>query len=192
MDLPAILAIIGGIALLVGVLGGGVEAKEIKIPSISRQARNLATILGVVLIGISILTYFLKPLNAQGVDIPIPPSTDIALTSTEALQINQKAICGVLQLDAIRPSAILENETREYRLIGAGFCEDTSISIATGAFVGNDPAKSANGLPIEVSSDGTWLTVYIYTIFAPDQNSVEVTVRNPDGNSASLLVNYQR
>jgi hypothetical protein len=192
MDLPAILALIGGIALLVGILGGGVEAKEIKIPSISRQTRNLSTILGIVLIGISVFTYLLKPLNAQGVNTPTPAPTDIALTSTEASQINQKALCGILKLDAVRPSAILENETREYKLIGAGFCEDTSISIATGAFVGNDLQNPANGLPIEVASDGTWLTVYIYTISAPDQIGVEITFKNPDGNSASLLVNYQR
>jgi len=57
MDLPAILAIIGGIALLVGILGGGVEVKGIKIPSISRQARNLSTMLGIFLIGISIFTF---------------------------------------------------------------------------------------------------------------------------------------
>jgi hypothetical protein len=98
MDLPAILALIGGIALLVGILGGGVEAKEIKIPSISRQTRNLSTILGIVLIGISVFTYLLKPLNAQGVNTPTPAPTDIALTSTEASQINQKALCGILKL----------------------------------------------------------------------------------------------
>lgn len=190
MDLPAILAVIGGIALLVGILGGGVEAKEIKIPSVSKQTRNLSTVLGIVLIGISILTYFLKPLNDPGGNTSAP--TDTALTSTEASQMDQKAICGTLKLDAIRPSAILENETREYKLIGTGFCEDTSISIATGAFVGNDLQNPANGLPIEVSSDGTWLTVYIYTISAPDQNNVKITVKNPDGNSASLLIGYQR
>jgi hypothetical protein len=192
MDLPAILAIIGGVALLIGILGGGVEAKEVKIPSISRQSRNLSTISGIVLIGISVFAYYFNPLNSQELDTSTPVSTEIILTSTAESQIDQKAVCGALKLDAIRPSAILENETREYKLIGAGFCEDTSISIAVGAFVGNDPKSSPNGLPIKVSSDGTWLTVYITPVSAPNETNVEITVRNPDGNSASLFVGYQR
>jgi N-acetylneuraminic acid mutarotase len=81
MDLPAILAIIGGIALLVGILGGGVEAKEIKIPSISRQARNLSTVSGIVLIGISIFTYLFKPLNLQEVQ-EANPLTPTAFSNT--------------------------------------------------------------------------------------------------------------
>lgn len=190
MELPAILAIIGGVALLVGILGGGVEAKEIKIPSISKQARNLSTISGIVLIGISVFAYFFNPLPIQVLSTLSPASTEIILTSTTESQ--EKAICGTLRIDAIRPSAILENETREYKIIGAGFCEDTSISIATGAFVGNDPGSSPNGSPIEVSDDGAWLTVYISPISAPNKTNVEIIITNPDGNSASLFVGYQR
>jgi hypothetical protein len=78
MELPAILAIIGGIALLVGILGGGVEAKEIKIPSMSRQARNVSTVLGLVLIGTAIFTYIFKPSSLQaGPTTPLASSTTI-------------------------------------------------------------------------------------------------------------------
>lgn len=85
MDLPAILAIIGGIALLVGILGGGVEAKEIKIPSISRQAQSLSSVLGIALIGISIFIYlFLSPTTQQEnvTDSPTMTATGIATQIT--------------------------------------------------------------------------------------------------------------
>jgi hypothetical protein len=118
--------------------------------------------------------------------------TAIPLAATEILQPDQQAKCGTLKLEAILPSTIVENEMREYKLIGAGFCGDTSISIATLAFVGNDPQNTPNGLPSKVSSDGTWMTVYINPTSAPDQNGVEVQVKNPDGNSASLFAGYQR
>lgn len=78
MDLPAILAIIGGIALFVGILGGGIEVKEIKIPSISRQARNLSTFSGIILIGISIYTYSIsQPLTQE-----ITPTNPTAISTT--------------------------------------------------------------------------------------------------------------
>lgn len=54
MNLPVIFAIAGCAALLVGLFGGGVKAKEIVIPKISTLPRILSSVAGLVLIGIAI------------------------------------------------------------------------------------------------------------------------------------------
>lgn len=56
MDVSAIIAIIGGIALLVGVFGGGIEAKEIKIPPIQATFRVISFALGIILILVAVIT----------------------------------------------------------------------------------------------------------------------------------------
>lgn len=123
---------------------------------------------------------------------PITASpTAITMPTTEILQPNQQAKCGTLKLDTISPPAVLENESREYKLIGSGFCNDTAIFISGYAWVGNSP-QSTNSQPVEVSSDGNLLTVYINPVPDLDKSGVYLTVENPDGNTASLYVNYQR
>lgn len=75
MDVSAIIAIIGGIALLVGVFGGGIEAKEIKIPPIHAIFRVIAFAVGVILILVAVITS--KPdLLAL---LPAQPSSTIAI-----------------------------------------------------------------------------------------------------------------
>lgn len=50
MDVSAVIAVIGGIALLVGIFGGGVEAEKIKIPTINSWVRVISVITGIALI----------------------------------------------------------------------------------------------------------------------------------------------
>jgi hypothetical protein len=199
MNVPTVIAVVGGIALLIGIFGGGIEAERIKIPIINSRIRVFSTITGIVLIAVAVLLSAFSPAQLS-TTLPAPPSqppsTEIATETekapTETLQVTQTATCGTLKLDAIRPLAILENEIREYKLIGSGFCGDTAITVSVGAFVGNNPNVYPNSQPIEVSSDGTWITVYIKPISAPDQNGLYVNVENPDGNYASLFVGFQR
>ena len=160
----------------------------ISIQQVTVRKGRKTWILGFVfaLLGIWLL------LPELGTSTPTTASpTAIALATTEILQPGQKAKCDTLKLDAISPPAVLENQTREYKLIGSGFCNDTKITISGYATSGNSP-QSDNTQPIEVSSDGTWLTVYIYHVLDPDQSSGYVMVTNPDGNTASLYVNYQK
>jgi len=70
MDVPAIVAIIGGIAFLVGLLGGGIKAVQIEIPQLPRWLRLLSSLTGVVLIGIAIWLSFATP--ASQTLIPTP------------------------------------------------------------------------------------------------------------------------
>ncbi len=68
-----ILAIAGSVALLVGLFGGGVKAKEIEVPKISTLARIFSSLVGIILIGIAIKLP--DPLSPTGTSaIPsIPP-----------------------------------------------------------------------------------------------------------------------
>lgn len=177
-----ILLAVGGFMILAGF--GVISVNQV---TVQQGRRTWAIGIAFALFGIILL---LPELRTSTPTTASP--TAIALSTTETLQPAQQAKCGTLKLEAILPSAIVENEMREYKLIGAGFCSDTAISIATLAFVGNDPQNTPNGLPSRVSSDGTWMTVYIKPTSAPDQNGVDVQVQNPDGNSASLFVGYQR
>jgi hypothetical protein len=127
-----------------------------------------------------------------GLDTVKTIGTATEVTYKETPQATSKALCGSLKLDAVRPPAILENEVREYKLIGSGFCSDTSITISARAFVGNNLNNYPNSQPIKVSDDGTWMTVYMKPVSSPDQNGVYINVQNPNGNSASLFVGFQR
>ena len=82
MTLPVILAIAGCAALLAGLFGGGVKAKEIVIPKLSTLPRILSSLAGLVLIGVAIRVS----------SIPIPSTevvpTQIPLTEVTFTQIS--------------------------------------------------------------------------------------------------------
>ena len=75
MTLPIVLAVAGSIALLIGLFGGGVKAKEIEVPKLSVWPRILSSIIGTVLIGIAIKL----PNPPQSTE----PSTLMVLPATE-------------------------------------------------------------------------------------------------------------
>jgi hypothetical protein len=50
MTLPLVLTVAGCIALLVGLFGGGIKAKEIELPTISIAPRIFSTVIGIALI----------------------------------------------------------------------------------------------------------------------------------------------
>lgn len=67
MTVPVILAIAGVVALLVGILGGGIKAKEIEISALSNSSRIIASVLGVIFIILSVI------MSIPGVMDNIPP-----------------------------------------------------------------------------------------------------------------------
>jgi hypothetical protein len=69
MTLPIILAIAGSVALLVGLFGGGIKAKEIEVPKISILARIFSSLVGIVLI-------------VTAIRFPNPPQSTEQPTST--------------------------------------------------------------------------------------------------------------
>jgi len=73
MTLPIVLAVAGSIALLIGLFGGGVKAKEIEVPTLARGPRILSSLVGIILIGIAIrLSGLLEP-TALPASTPTPP-----------------------------------------------------------------------------------------------------------------------
>jgi tetratricopeptide (TPR) repeat protein len=80
MEVPAIIAIIGGIAFLVGLLGGGIKAVQIEIPQLPRWLRFLSSLTGVVLIGIAIWLSFL----VSGVPTVQPTATGPSIATASA------------------------------------------------------------------------------------------------------------
>lgn len=54
MALDTLIAIFGGLLLFIGILGGGFELKELRIPKIADAARILCSIVGIVFILVGI------------------------------------------------------------------------------------------------------------------------------------------
>jgi hypothetical protein len=60
MTVPVVLAVAGVIALLAGILGGGIKMRDLEIPSMPKTVRIPVCIIGAILVGIAILL-FIKP-----------------------------------------------------------------------------------------------------------------------------------
>jgi rhamnose transport system substrate-binding protein len=93
MDVAAIIAIIGGIAFIVGLFGGGLEAKEIKIPKIAGSLRALSMLVGIGFIGVAVwLSYSDRVLpTSPSTSVAAVTHTSIASTLTEASTAEIKA-----------------------------------------------------------------------------------------------------
>ena len=77
MDAPAIVAIIGGIALLAGIFGG-IRAKDITVSALPRSIRIISSLLGVMLIGVSVFLSLPKSMQSMAstqTPSPLPTST---------------------------------------------------------------------------------------------------------------------
>lgn len=83
MTLQIVLAIAGSIALMIGLFGGGLKAKEIEIPTLARGQRILSGLVGIALIGVSI---WLSILNTN-VSAEIPTSTPVPAAGPATAQI---------------------------------------------------------------------------------------------------------
>ena len=70
LNVATVIAIVGGIAFIVGLFGGGIKLKEVQIPVIPAPLRFLSIIAGGILIGIAVW-------------FPTSPATPSLLTSTK-------------------------------------------------------------------------------------------------------------
>ena len=78
MTIQVVLAIAGCFALLVGIFGGGVQAKEVTVPKISTLTRITSSIIGVILIGIAIWLYTSNSFTSQPqTELQINPQTTL-------------------------------------------------------------------------------------------------------------------
>jgi hypothetical protein len=79
MTVPVVLTIAGFVAILLGILGGGVKAKEIEIPSISLVGRGIVILVGFFFLGLGLWLSYPGGINALKVTPSAVPPT---LTST--------------------------------------------------------------------------------------------------------------
>jgi hypothetical protein len=105
MTLPIVLAISGCIALLVGLFGGGVKAKEIEVPRISALPRISSGIFGIALIGIAIWLSLAPNVPSQEpiatltsippfiTNIPLAPSMTAEAASLISWAIDPTGVC---------------------------------------------------------------------------------------------------
>lgn len=77
MEVSAIIAIIGGIALIVGLFGGGVEAKEVKFPKVAGWLRAASILLGAALIGMAVWLSYFNPVPPSPTPVVVADVTDI-------------------------------------------------------------------------------------------------------------------
>ena len=54
MSVSVVFAVAGCLALLFGIVGGGIKARELEVPSLSGRARFISSIIGIVLLGLAI------------------------------------------------------------------------------------------------------------------------------------------
>lgn len=80
MEVSAIIAVVGGVAFIVGLFGGGFEVKEIRFPKIRDWLRVVSVIVGLVFIGVSVWLQYLDPLR-QAESTP-KPGAEVATLDT--------------------------------------------------------------------------------------------------------------
>ena len=83
MTLPIVLTIAGCAALLVGLFGGGVKAKEIEVPKISLLPRVISSLTGLALIGVAIWVSPNPQADAPAAETPTVQAVLIGVSATQ-------------------------------------------------------------------------------------------------------------
>jgi hypothetical protein len=84
MTIQVVVGALGALLLVAGVLGGGLELREIKIPQIGRVARASASVLGLLFVGTAV---------ALGASEEAGPGSGGADAETKAYQQRVRSIC---------------------------------------------------------------------------------------------------
>lgn len=121
MSIQVVMMIIGAVLLLIAILGGGFELKELKIPTVTMAPRLLAGIAGIVFIGLGIARvekdpslrpepspiYVARSDSPSPCDFIIRDELDTAQTSEQVtIQIDGKTV-GTLTVNQQYPAAML-------------------------------------------------------------------------------------
>jgi hypothetical protein len=78
MTVSVVFAIAGVIAILFGIIGGGIKVKEIEVPLLSTRVRIITVIIGLVLIGFTLWEENYTSTSAQVK--PTPTSAQVVIT----------------------------------------------------------------------------------------------------------------
>ena len=137
MDVSAVIATVGGIALMVGILGGGIEAERIKVPIIPKLPRLISGLVGAILIITSVwLSSFPRqPLNVGTQNLST--STPSAIETSLAVFPTNSSPMTVSTVNPNRVVFALDQavENSFYKLGNANFILDSDKSLVVyGAF----------------------------------------------------------
>src|SRR5277367_3968551 len=101
--------IFGGILLLVGVLGGGFEVKELKIPKVGMGVRTLASLVGLLFVALGFGT---NAQNSGKTAAPAPAYASQPVYASQAsFQSPPEAPVEFIVVDDLSPSEISEQVT---------------------------------------------------------------------------------
>jgi len=139
ITLQIVLAIAGSIALLIGLFGGGLKAKEIEVPTLARGPRILSSLVGIILIGVAIWLSFPNspPLTGSSTSTPIP--------ATEPTLV-QPQITPALPTSTDRPIDTATNTPTN---------TPTAVPTATPTYTPSPPPTSPPAL-VEVFANQSW------------------------------------
>ena len=98
MNVPTVIAVVGGIALLVGIFGGGVEAEKIKIPVINGKVRLFSAITGIALIVTAAL------LSDPKIFIANPTSTNLPVSDLSPTETKMEVDVGTITVSSSNSS----------------------------------------------------------------------------------------
>lgn len=96
-----------------------------------------------------------------------------------------------LRVDRIEPAAIEANRIRRYRLLGAGFTKDVSVSLDAASFVGSSLSRDSDRHPAEVDPQGQWVDVFISVMHVPGRDRVLIKLTNEHNQVAEFTAPVQ-
>lgn len=190
MNLPVILAIAGCAALLAGLFGGGVKAKEIVVPKLSTMPRILSSLTGLVLIGVAIWTSQNPSAEVPATQVPpteAPPSqvspTEVSPTQLPPTEVPQPTATNT------------EQPTASSSMVTSAPASDDPNSRAVFVHFGSSENMSGSSTAIEhaLSSDPNALLfvtlnwgpkeIYYYHFIAVWYDKSQWAIINQDGHS---------
>lgn len=107
MTVSVVFAIAGVIALLFGIVGGGIKAKEVEIPFLNSTARIITVVVGLVLIGITVWLESGKnlPVESGVIQETLPPSATNESIHSQTVVDNSTLTISPTDLPAIMPTS---------------------------------------------------------------------------------------
>jgi hypothetical protein len=89
-----------------------------------------------------------------------------------------------LRIDRLKPPVIEANRIRRYRLHGAGFTKDLSITLNAPSFVGSSLSRDSDQHPAEVDPNGQWADVFLSVRPVAGRHSVALRLTNESNQTA--------
>jgi hypothetical protein len=118
-----VVVVLGGILILAGLLGGGFELKELKMPRVGGVARVLSLVAGIVLLGLGLK---MTPQNTSDATPPHteapPPHKDVT-PPADVTPPPAKPRMGVLEFQANRQGS----DIRYFQTASANDCSDACL-----------------------------------------------------------------